>query len=60
MSQYVPALGKMLGKEDTQEESTTAPQTSIPGPPERPDHDLQREEFVRDQHRSKKPDGQME
>lgn len=53
MSQYVPAVGKMLGKEETKEESAPAAGTATDTPPKRPHHDTQIEEFVRDQHRSR-------
>lgn len=41
----------MLGKADEPEEPP-AP-SEVPGPPERPLHDPQIQEFMRDQHRSK-------
>ncbi|KAI0167781.1 hypothetical protein BJ166DRAFT_577358 [Pestalotiopsis sp. NC0098] len=50
---YVPAAGKILGIEKKQEDEQKAPET-IPGPPERPHHDVPIEEFLKDQHRSKK------
>lgn len=57
VSHYVPAVEKVLG----QEHNDTPPQTEskIPGPPERPHHDTQIEEFVRDQHGSRKEDGHL-
>lgn len=58
MSQYLPAAaGKVLGRQP--EEASPPPQaeSKVPGPPDRPHHDTQIEEFVRDQHRSRKGDG---
>ncbi|KAL8342394.1 hypothetical protein RB598_004008 [Gaeumannomyces tritici] len=47
------AVGKLLaGSKGEVKKPTPFPQ-EIPGPPERPAHDTQIEEFVRDQHRSK-------
>jgi hypothetical protein len=57
VAQYVPAVGKLLQhekKEVEQEVKTTD------GPPLRPHHDTQIEEFVRDQHRSTTQSGQLE
>lgn len=56
MSQYVPAVGKVLGTDAKTESTSSALGETIPGPPERPHHDTQIEEFVRDQHRSKTED----
>lgn len=50
MSQYVPAVGNMLGKKESPEPLPEKKPNS--GPPNRPEHDTQIEEFVRDQHRS--------
>ncbi|KAK1760861.1 hypothetical protein QBC47DRAFT_356004 [Echria macrotheca] len=52
VSQYIPAAGKVLGKHEKEEHVPEQQTTSKPGPPNRPDHDPQIEEFVRDQHRS--------
>lgn len=53
VAQYVPAVGKLLaGSKGEVKKPAPFPQ-EIPGPPERPAHDTQIEEFVRDQHRSK-------
>ncbi|KAJ9143809.1 hypothetical protein NKR23_g6314 [Pleurostoma richardsiae] len=58
VSQYVPAVGKILGHQEQQEQKKPAaeerPHPSIP--PLRPHHDTQIEEFVRDQHRSRPED----
>lgn len=51
MSQYVPAVGNMLGKKE-QSPDAVPEKKAIPGPPNRPEHDTQIEEFVRDQHKS--------
>jgi hypothetical protein len=56
---YVPVVGKLLGKEEKKEEAPVEP-SKPSGPPHRPVHDTQIEEFVRDQHRSQNIDGVME
>lgn len=58
VSQYVPAVGKVLGSNEKEDESSRE-ETKIPGPPERPHHDTQIEEFIKDQHRSKTDDGKL-
>ena len=58
MSQYVPAVGKALGT-DQKEDTASREETKVPGPPERPRHDTQIEEFIKDQHRSKQDDGKL-
>lgn len=58
VSQYVPAVGKVLGSNEKEDESSKE-DTKIPGPPERPHHDTQIEEFIKDQHRSKTDDGKL-
>ncbi|TLD31599.1 hypothetical protein PspLS_02548 [Pyricularia sp. CBS 133598] len=55
VAQYIPAVGKLLGGEKEVKKPDPAPE-QIPGPPERPTHDIQIEEFVRDQHRSRTED----
>jgi hypothetical protein len=57
VSEYVPAVGKLLGKENKKDEVEP---TKPSGPPHRPVHDTQIEEFVRDQHRSQNIDGVMQ
>ncbi|KAG8158930.1 hypothetical protein KVR01_011373 [Diaporthe batatas] len=57
VSQYVPAVGKVLGKD--QKEDLASQEPKVPGPPERPHHDTQIEEFIKDQHSSKKDDGYL-
>lgn len=52
MSEYVPAVGKALGQ-GQKDDTPTQPEDQLRGPPERPHHDPQIAEFVRDQHRSK-------
>jgi len=51
VSQYVPAVTRMLRREIEQGEPSPELK-AISGPPDRPDHDPQIEEFVRDQHKS--------
>ncbi|KAL1881817.1 hypothetical protein Daus18300_000870 [Diaporthe australafricana] len=58
VSQYVPAVGKVLGTDQKGDESSQN-ETKVPGPPERPHHDTQIEEFIKDQHRSKTDDGKL-
>lgn len=58
VSQYVPAVGKVLGSNEKEDESSRE-ETKIPGPPERPHHDTQIEEFIKDQHTSKTDDGKL-
>jgi hypothetical protein len=44
----------MLGGRDKEPERQSAPtRENVSGPPERPEHDAQIEEFIKDQHRSK-------
>ncbi|ROW06134.1 hypothetical protein VMCG_04620 [Cytospora schulzeri] len=52
VSQYVPAVGNVLGKEQKKDDVPPENDTNYPGAPARPHHDTQIEEFVRDQHRS--------
>jgi hypothetical protein len=59
VTEYVPAVGKLLGKEDTKDKQSVEPAKAA-GPPHRPVHDTQIEEFVRDQHKSQNIDGVME
>jgi hypothetical protein len=59
VSEYIPAVGKLLGKEEKKPEQKVE-EVKPSGPPERPHHDTQIEEFVRDQHRSKTIEGEME
>ncbi|KAI1861240.1 uncharacterized protein JN550_011062 [Neoarthrinium moseri] len=55
VTEYVPQVGNILGTgaQKKEDEGRKVPE-SIPGPPHRPDHDLQVEEFLKEQHRSKK------
>jgi len=48
----------MLGVEQQQKSPPPQKQAPPPGPPERPHHDTQIEEFVRDQHRSREVVGE--
>lgn len=52
VSQYVPAVGNVLGKEQKKDDVPPASDIPTTGAPARPHHDTQIEEFVRDQHRS--------
>lgn len=58
VSQYVPAVGKVLGT-DQKVNDSSRDETKVPGPPERPHHDVQIEEFIKDQHCSKTDDGKL-
>ena len=61
VTDYVPAVGKLLGKEEKKkDEAPVEPPTKPSGPPHRPVHDTQIEEFVRDQHRSQNINGIMD
>ncbi|KAJ1328996.1 hypothetical protein MN608_05727 [Microdochium nivale] len=58
VTEYVPAVGKLLGKtssSDPNDSSSDSAAVAPDVPPRRPDHDEHIEEFVRDQHRSKQP-----
>lgn len=57
VADLVPGAASILGtgSEKKEEEEPKQPETT-PGPPLRPHHDDKIEEFVRDQHRSKKAD----
>ncbi|KAI0139352.1 hypothetical protein GGR57DRAFT_509587 [Xylariaceae sp. FL1272] len=59
VAEYVPGGSKLLGTKGDQEQSRQPSSDYTTGPPERPDHDEHIAEFVRDQHRSKKPDGTL-
>ena len=59
VSQIIPAVKKVLGREEhgaspAPEEPTHA---GAGGPPNRPDHDTQIAEFIREQHKSKEITG---
>ncbi|KAK3359722.1 hypothetical protein B0T25DRAFT_107553 [Lasiosphaeria hispida] len=51
VSHYVPSVGRALGRHEESEASPRPAETNT-GPPNRPDHDVQIEGFLRDQHRS--------
>ncbi|KAI6090959.1 hypothetical protein F4821DRAFT_13436 [Hypoxylon rubiginosum] len=55
VTKYLPPVAKLLGIGDTRKRQPKSPQ-SVPGPPERPHDDRHIEEFVRDQHKSKRAD----
>lgn len=57
VSQYVPAVGGMLGGQEKDPEGEPSTAETVPGPPKRPEHDTQIEEFLRDQHGSRKITG---
>ncbi|KAI0407355.1 hypothetical protein F4802DRAFT_553383 [Xylaria palmicola] len=64
--EYVPGASTLLGtdKNNNNNRERRRPEEEMPprdlsGPPNRPEHDDHIAEFVRDQHRSKKPDGTL-
>jgi hypothetical protein len=59
VTEYIPAVGKVLGTSTPKKDTESPEPTDLPGPPERPTHDGSIEEFVRDQHRSKQPGDQL-
>ncbi|KAI0552557.1 hypothetical protein F4679DRAFT_534556 [Xylaria curta] len=60
VADYIPGASKLLGTEkNNQEQHEKTPPTDPASPPVRPDHDDHIAEFVREQHRSKKPDGSL-
>ncbi|KAI0197375.1 hypothetical protein EV127DRAFT_465967 [Xylaria flabelliformis] len=60
VADYVPGASKLLGTEkNNQEQPEKTPSKDPAIPPLRPDHDDHIAEFVREQHRSKKPDGSL-
>ncbi|UNI18666.1 hypothetical protein JDV02_004920 [Purpureocillium takamizusanense] len=59
ITEYIPAASAILGGGSHQQPQEEKKSTEIPGPPDRPDHDHKIEEFVRDQHRSNKGDGDL-
>ena len=59
VKQYIPSVATILGGQD-QEAENTAGNLPPSGPPERPHHDVHIEEFVREQHKSKRDDGLLE
>ncbi|TDZ26579.1 hypothetical protein Cob_v000628 [Colletotrichum orbiculare MAFF 240422] len=60
VTQCIPAAAKILGTNQERDESRKISRPGIPGPPERPYDDVQVEEFIRQQHRSKGEDGLLE
>lgn len=56
VAEFIPAAGKVLAPKEKQPGEE---RDEIPGPPDRPHHDDKIEEFVRDQHRSKMPGGDL-
>ncbi|KAI1750123.1 hypothetical protein F4782DRAFT_263088 [Xylaria castorea] len=60
VADYVPGASKLLGTEkNNQEQHEKTPSEDPASPPFRPVHDDHIAEFVREQHRSKKPDGSL-
>lgn len=57
VTEYIPAVSKIIGGKES--EPPEPQQSNVPGPPNRPDHDHNIEEFVRDQHRSNKSSGDL-
>lgn len=59
--EYIPAATSVLGdpKKEEEERQAAMIKPAPGGPPERPIHDHNIEEFVRDQHRSKGEDGKL-
>ncbi|QUC22660.1 uncharacterized protein UV8b_06901 [Ustilaginoidea virens] len=55
ITECFPPASKMLGPKDDKAHEQAHP----PGPPDRPEHDAKIERFVRDQHRSKQPGGDL-
>ncbi|KAI0969780.1 hypothetical protein F4678DRAFT_438156 [Xylaria arbuscula] len=59
VAEYVPAASKLLGVDkdkNDQDQSQEVPPKDLTGPPHRPLHDDHIAEFIREQHRSKKPE----
>jgi hypothetical protein len=56
VSEYIPAVGKVLAPKAQPRKEPA----QVPGPPDRPHHDGKIEEFVRDQHTSKMPGGDLD
>ncbi|KAI1076331.1 hypothetical protein F5B20DRAFT_333469 [Whalleya microplaca] len=58
ITEYLPAATNLLGT-GSQKKPEERSSRYIPGPPDRPHHDEHIEEFVRDQHRSRRQDGSL-
>jgi hypothetical protein len=54
VSEYIPVVGRVLGNNEPAKHEPTPAGDQIPGPPHRPIHDKQIEEFIKEQHHSKK------
>ncbi|KAK7724985.1 hypothetical protein SLS63_008387 [Diaporthe eres] len=52
-------IGQVVEKGTDHKDESSREETKVPGPPERPHHDTQIEEFIKDQHRSKTDDGKL-
>ncbi|KAI0525720.1 hypothetical protein F5B22DRAFT_357320 [Xylaria bambusicola] len=59
VAEYVPGVANFVGTGKSNNEQA-APSRHLSGPPTRPHHDDHIADFVRDQHRSKKLDGNLE
>ncbi|CAI6096357.1 unnamed protein product [Clonostachys chloroleuca] len=59
ITEFIPAASKILGTGSKNTDTSKQEGTDIPGPPHRPDHDDKIEGFIRDQHRSKTEDGEL-
>ncbi|KAI1422978.1 hypothetical protein F5Y12DRAFT_716756 [Xylaria sp. FL1777] len=57
VAEYIPAASRT---KNGQEQHEAPPSRELAGPPDRPEHDGHIAEFVRQQHRSKKLDGDSE
>ena len=56
VTEYVPAAAKIIGTGSRERADDKAPAEDLPGPPNRPQHDQRIEEFIQDQHKSKRQD----
>ncbi|KZZ98321.1 hypothetical protein AAL_02839 [Moelleriella libera RCEF 2490] len=56
ITEFIPAASKILAPKEPATKQEAPP---VPGPPERPAHDPQIEGFVREQHGSKQPGGDL-
>ncbi|KAH6686261.1 hypothetical protein F5X68DRAFT_240555 [Plectosphaerella plurivora] len=61
VTEYIPAATSILGdpKKEEEERQAAITKPTPGGPPERPIHDHNIEQFVKDQHRSKGEDGKL-
>ncbi|VUC24241.1 unnamed protein product [Clonostachys rosea] len=59
ITELIPAASKILGNGSKDTDTSKKAEQDVPGPPHRPDHDDKIEGFIRDQHRSKTEDGEL-